>query len=74
MTSKEKAKELVDKYRIILMNENTDCGNEILCTLIAIECSKLCVNEIIKTNEDTSKYGKMFNQYWNGVLKEIELL
>jgi len=37
MTSKEKAEELVNKYRMILMDEDTDCGNEILCSLIAIK-------------------------------------
>ena len=35
MTAKEKARELVDTYRIMLMNSDTDCGQEILCTVIA---------------------------------------
>jgi len=35
MTPKEKAQDLVNRYRAILMNENTDCGEEILCTTIA---------------------------------------
>jgi hypothetical protein len=48
MTSKEKAQELVDSYRIILMNEDTECGNEILCTLIAKQCALIAVDEIIK--------------------------
>lgn len=30
MTPKEKANDLVDTFRMILMNEDTDCGNEIL--------------------------------------------
>jgi hypothetical protein len=47
MTAKAKAKDLVDNFRIILINEDTDCGNEILCTMIAIECAKVCVSEIL---------------------------
>lgn len=35
MKAKDKAKELVNGYRILLMNEYTECGNEILCTAIA---------------------------------------
>ena len=35
MTVKEKAEDLVNSFRMILMNEDTDCGNEILCTSIA---------------------------------------
>jgi len=44
MTPKEKAQDLVNRYRAILMNENTDCGEEILCTTkIALDV----VDEII---------------------------
>ena len=44
MTPKEKANELVDTFRIVLMNEDTDCGNEILCTLIAKQCALIAVD------------------------------
>jgi hypothetical protein len=74
MTEKDRAKELVDHFRIVLMNEDTDCGNEILCTIIAKGCAKIACNEVIKTNTDTSKYGNEFSKYWNKVLKEIEVL
>ena len=46
-TPKEKADELVGQYRMILMNEDTECGNEILCTVIAIKCALICVDEMI---------------------------
>jgi hypothetical protein len=39
MTAKEKAESLVNEFRILLMNEDTECGNEILCTSIAKECA-----------------------------------
>lgn len=48
MTPREKANGLVDAYRIILMNEDTDCGEEILCTVIAKKSALIAVDEIIK--------------------------
>ncbi len=65
MTAKNKAKQLVDNFRIILMNEDTDCGNEILCTIIAKECAKVCVSEILN-------HAPTF--FWEQVLKEIQEL
>jgi hypothetical protein len=52
-SAKAKAEELVNKFRITLMNEDTDCGNEILCTSIAIQQSMIAVDEII---EETDTY------------------
>ena len=46
--TKEKAEELVNKYRIILMDQDTDCGNEILCTIIAIKNAHIAVDEILE--------------------------
>jgi hypothetical protein len=76
MTLKDKAKELVDNYRIILMNEDTDCGHEILCTSIAKKCALIAVDEIIK------EYGTYYKveidgkyvSYWQEVKHEIEKL
>lgn len=66
---KEKAEDLVNSYRIILMNEDTECGNEILCTSIAKQSALIAINELIKaTTPLTSTY------YWEEVKKEIELL
>lgn len=45
--AKEKAEELVNKYRMILMDKDTDCGNEILCSLIAIKNSHIAVDAIL---------------------------
>ena len=81
MTPKEKANELVNSFRIILMNEDTDCGNEILCTLISIKCALIAVDEIIKTlNEDIKDINVVGNilldliDYWQQVKQEIEKL
>ena len=46
MTPKKEAENLINEYRMILMNENTDCGNEILCTLIAKKCALVTVGKI----------------------------
>lgn len=48
MTPTEKANDLVNTFRIILMNEDTDCGNEILCTSISIKHALICVKEILQ--------------------------
>ena len=45
MTTKQEAEQLVHKYRIILMNEDTDCGHEILCTEIAKKMALISCDE-----------------------------
>lgn len=69
MTTKEKAKELVNEYRSILMNEDTDCGNEILCTSIAKKCALIAVDAILNTNDIDAEYS-----YYLEVKQEIENL
>ena len=71
MTPKDKAISLVDSYRIILMNEDTECGNEILCTVIAKQCALIAVDEIFNSGllvmiDD--------EQYWYDVKQEINKL
>ena len=46
MTPKEKAEDLVNQFRMILMDEDTDCGNEILCTSIAIKNALILTYEV----------------------------
>jgi hypothetical protein len=72
MTPKEKAQDLVNAYRIILMDEDTDCGNELLCTSIAIKNALVAVNEIW----DALESERVFEQYdyWNEVKQEINKL
>lgn len=76
MTPTKKAEELVNLYRIVLMSEDTDCGNEILCTLIAQKCAIIAVDEIVK------EYGTYYKvtvddkqvSYWDQVKIKIENL
>ena len=50
MTPNEKARELIDKYRIILIQSDTDVGEEILCTGIAKQSALIAVDEILNSN------------------------
>jgi hypothetical protein len=68
-SAKAKAEELVNKFRMTLMNEDTDCGNEILCTSIAIKQSMIAVDEILEllqghyeTHYDFEFYKKVKNE------------
>jgi len=47
MTPEQRALSIVNTYRMILMDEDTDCGNEILCTSIAIKNALVAINHII---------------------------
>jgi len=87
MIPKEKAEELVNQYRMILMDEDTDCGNEILCSLIAIKSALIAVDEIIKQTPefipqetyigDSCGVDYFMNEmfeYWKEVKQEIDKL
>jgi len=68
MKPKEKAEDLVNQFRMILMDEDTDCGNEILCTSIAIKNALICVDEILNGTSNNSKE----DYYWLNVRYELE--
>jgi hypothetical protein len=75
MKAKEKAESLVDTYRIMLMNEDTECGNEILCTVIAKRCALIAVDEMIDfRNGLYINEGSMAYQYLLDVKHEIQKL
>lgn len=65
MTPKEKANDLVNQYRNILMDEDTECGNEILCTLIAVKCSLVTIMHTADHDSDNI-------DYWNNVIKKLK--
>jgi len=77
MTPKEKAQDLVNQFRIILMNEDTDCGNEILCTSIAIKNAMICAEEVMHRVPYANKMGAhwisddLMVDYWVEVRKEL---
>ena len=74
MTPKEKAEELVDKYRFILIKSNTDAGEEILCTLLAKECALVAVDGILNRMIGSRSYSYNEKLYWREIKQEIEKL
>ena len=80
MTPKEKAQDLVDKYRNLLMDEDTECGNEILCTSIAIKAAEITVDEAhellnkLMFQYKESMIWKAESEYWSKVAHELRLL
>ena len=86
MTPKKEAENLINEYRMILMNENTDCGNEILCTSIAKKCALITVEKMINEYQSMSDLESVLvvnNQitfvvdklkYWNAVKNQINKL
>ena len=75
MTPKEKAEELLYTYRILLMLEETECGNEILCTVIAKQCALILVSEMKKQCWDYRDIDLQASyDYWIQIEKEIEKL
>ena len=67
MTPKDKAEKLVNEYRIMLMQTDTDAGEEILCTLIAKESALICVDEI----RDNLPLISEIQDYWTEIKNEI---
>ena len=61
----QEAYSLVNQYRVILMNEDTECGNEILCTIIAKQCALVAVNFMLEKCKDADI------EYWKNVKREI---
>lgn len=72
MTSKQKAGELIYKY----LNAEYAFLYEVAVNpqAVAKTYALICCNEILATNIDQSKYGKVFTDYWNEVKNEIEKL
>jgi hypothetical protein len=69
MTPKEKAEDLVDRYKFVFWNEDSECGEEILCTVTAKKCALIAVDEII----DLVKHIDVDSEdYWDEVKHEIE--
>jgi hypothetical protein len=67
MTPKEKSEDLVDRYKFVFWNEDSECGEEILCTVIAKKCALIAVDEIIHEVYDDL-------EWWKEVKNEIEKL
>ena len=71
MTPKEKAEDLVNQFRMVLMDEDTECGEEILCTSIAMKNAIICVREIVSMQDKTTLNFQYNKEYWIDVINEI---
>ena len=76
MTAKEKAFELVDTYKFVLWSEDTQCGEEILCTGIAKRCALIALDLRLESDFlfTSIKYEEDSLEYWQQVKYEIEKL
>jgi hypothetical protein len=75
MSAKEKAEELVDTYKFVLWSEDTQCGEEILCTGIAKRCALICVDEMLDIiNGLYINEGSIAHQWLLDVKQEINKL
>jgi len=74
MTPKDKSENLVNNYRVMLMQTDTDAGQEILCTSIAKECALIAVDEIINNVLVGIDLPSTWGNYWKQVKQEIENL
>lgn len=72
MTPEQKAEDLVNRYRMILMDADTDCGNEILCTSIAIKNALITADEIWNALESARVFEDY--DYWQQVKQELKKL
>ncbi len=78
MTPKEKAKELVDKYKFYLGNENENIKEAVDLSLIAVDeiINNICKSssfEIYYLNDDKMNEVEAIN-YWQEVKNEINKL
>ena len=73
MTPQKKAEGLVHQYRMLLMNEGEDYGEEILVSILAKQCALIAVDEIMQAMDDII-LPNPFKQYWNQVKQEINKL
>mgnify|MGYP001544677065 CR=1 FL=1 len=74
MTPKEQAQDLVIQFKNILMDEDTDCGNEILCTSIAIKNALICADEVmmrVPYKDSGIAKDDLDIEYWIEVKKEL---
>jgi hypothetical protein len=74
LPAKEQADQMVHDYRMILINEDTDYGNEILCTSIAIKCALKGVDKILDYIQESMQGWCDWDEikYWEEVKQEIK--
>ena len=64
MTPKEKAKELVDKFTVVGLQQRNE----------GIQCALICVDECLEAVESDWSFMQRRIEFWNQVKEEIEKL
>jgi len=74
MTPKEQAEQLVNKYQMMLMSEDTECGNEVIVSLLSKKIAMETVSEIMMSNPHSmfEKKKKPTMVFWADVMVELE--
>ena len=73
MTPKEKAHELFTSHYMILFDSDSDKGEEILISLLAIKLALVTVAQIIEAGPYSPMQGGM-KEYWQKVKMELKKL
>lgn len=80
MNQEEKANDLIHKFRVKLMDSNSDFGEEIIVSVLSQKFALFCINEIIESSpslpilSDDGIYGSDIQEslvYWQGVKKHL---
>ena len=77
MDAKEKADELVHRYRMLFMDGGEDYGEEILVSMLSKQCAFIAVIEVINSNPHSNPFNtEPFStmDYWIDVKNEIKKL
>lgn len=77
MTKTEKEVQyLINGFKVILMDEDTDCGHEVLCTCIAIKHAKIALQTARKELQiiNTFEYKRFIQERINRIDFQLEYL
>jgi len=70
MTPQKKAESLIHQYRMLLMNEGEDYGEEILISILAKQCALLAAENIRTEMVQAQNYERAC--YWIDVKSQIK--
>ena len=72
MTPQKKAESLVHQYRMLLINEGEDYGEEIIVSILAKKCALLAAENIRTEMVQAQNYERAI--YWRDVKSQIKML
>ena len=69
MNQEDKANELIHKFRIELMDSDSDFGEEIIVSVLSQKFALICIEEILEIDYVFGSYSK--REYWQGVKEQL---